>query len=301
MKDDVNDSDGPIPPEETGELNGFFICPAGTVLCPNTYIFANSGCCTPCKEICHNGRCQIIGCSPNCSGEEICVEHVCQPPSCESHSDCHANYGCYKGCVSNADCVDGKCTSGTELCETGRCLPIVNISNPCTEDTDCPGGYYCSSKYCIPSKVVGTCDADNQATCEPPHKCVTTGSVKGCCHASATEVQLVGDPNSPSIVCCETKPCHHGFCCDKDHPCTKGQCLRSPSEDVQCSTGKIYNEGQCIANCENQTMYCASPSECISDTCCAPEHICIGPFSYEFSKSCCASDQMCIEGFCVPK
>ena len=209
--------------------------------------------------------------------------------SCSSANPCPIGegLGCYRACTSNADCVDGNCNSTTELCETGRCLPIV--SKTCTENSDCPGGYYCSSNYCVPSKTIGTCDPGKEATCESPHKCVTNGFVKGCCHASATAVQLVGDPNSPSIVCCESAPCGDGFCCDKDHPCINGTCHRSVCEGVQCFNGQVCYEGQCVSpNCNNNTVYCP---KCINDQCCPSNQYC----NYPGGAFCCAAGQNCCD------
>src|SRR3990167_8274813 len=236
--------------------------------------------------------------------------------SCSSANPCPIGegLGCYRACTSNADCVEGNCNSTTELCETGRCLPIV--SKTCTENSDCPGGYYCSSNYCVPSKTIGTCDPGKEATRRSSDLCVTNGFVKGCCHASATAVQLVGDPNSPSIVCCESNPCGDGFCCDKDHPCTNDACQRSACEDIQCFGEDVCYEGQCVLpncendpshiqcgskeacyqgqclpfNCVNNTMYCSTI--CVNNSCCPESDYCGG--------QCCEYPNMCNQGVCCP-
>ena len=260
--------------------------------CSENAVCCNGLCCSE-NEKCEGGQCTSKSqCSPKCSKDESCCygtcctqSEICVNGGCQSPQSCSSptyscgkdtGLGCYRACTSNADCVDGNCNSTTELCETGRCLPI--ISTACTENSDCPGGYDCSDKNCIPSTLIYTCDPSNENTCST--QCVTNGFVKGCCSASSITVQLAGDSNSFSIVCCETDPCGEGLCCDKGHPCINGSCCNPMQAcgTTCCPTGQVCYNGSCVTvNCG--TGYCPSDyAICLFDKVCIP---CLSPYEID--------------------
>jgi hypothetical protein len=283
------------------------------------------------------GGCGLACINPH--GTTSCVDSKCQPVCDPNFGDCDNNVR--NGCETDtsktvADCggCNMPCTNqnGSTTCENGVCKPVCTPGfydcngNPrdgceadlsqvmtcggCTNDPDCPGGFYCkkdqSPFICYRKKPLGTPCTVGPAGLEG-HECQSnfcidgvccnndcTGTCKSCALATSLGLcSLVPGGQDPRNDCPDDRAsgvnaCGRDGTCDGNGACrlysSTTQCLpQSCSGGVQTNAKFCDGFGNC-ANAGPSTTLCV-PFGCVGNSCamscgggtnCAPNFTCVG-------------------------
>lgn len=194
------------------------VCESGDLCCPSNCYALRIGGDADCTPHCGNGQCEISENCDNCAKDCVCKEtQHCGPEE----------WGAFvNGCVDNAICGDGKCTTSLENCD--------NCSRDCgcDEEETCDPGHSAADSYgCyfIPEPICGdgSCDTGVGEDCYTcGMDCVCTGLTM--CDPG---------PGADAIGCVPTGAI-----------CGNGMCETSLGEHCM----------NCIADCA-----CWPPDECI--------------------------------------
>lgn len=103
---------------------------------------ASAGC-DPKTQICVNGECNSVDCSPSCGSDQACANGICTTDKCgkvlcASKQACNPESG---ECVDNA-CVELRCSQGM-VCSpnSGTCIPDPCKVVACSQGTKCKIGF----------------------------------------------------------------------------------------------------------------------------------------------------------------
>ena len=162
-------------------------------------------------------------------------------------------------CRSHADCAEGECGSGTNVCPSICALPVVTEGDDCTQ-VGCVDGLYCdyASQVCLPGTPrVGLgehCGFDPAQSgipgfvdCEADLYCTDTDLSVGIC----------ATPPTAGAPCKFADPCADGLSCigrEPDATCGEisrlgGPCVAARPDEVfteGCEGGLACVDGKCV-------------------------------------------------------
>ncbi len=235
-------------------------------------------------DACKDGLC-VQGSTQQCNDKNACTDDSCDPKlgckytpntnPCDAddnlctENDACANGTCVAGkpkaCVSDDQCLDGKCSI-----VDGKCKYPFKEGLPCSDGSPCTLGDKCSVDKCVGSAA--NCDDNNACTgdsCDPKIGCVHTNvsaanctdgnactesdqCVDGACKGTLSDAKKCDDNNVCTTDSCDVvKGCVYASAagnCDDGNPCTQSDA---------CKAGK----------CESGTNTCAcgQDSDCADD------------------------------------
>ena len=193
------------------------------------------------EETCVDGVCQAgpsVVCDDGnfCNGTEVCAAGICGPgipPNCDDNIPCTADSCTSNGCIhapNHPACPDdGFFCNGTESCD--EAVGCVSSGNPCEAGAVCDE----EDDLCRVCEVVADCDDENP--CTVGHACVNGSCTAGTpvdCSAAQTEcVAAACDPVGAVGNCDTLTPMPDGTGCDDGDDCTSGD---------ECHGGECHGE-----------------------------------------------------------
>lgn len=213
----------------------------------------------------------------NCTDPDLCTVDSCSNGVC-SHIpiDCGAGNrcfqgGCYRACVTVADCDDGvACT--TDVCTA---VPGEDICQHTTNDAACNTGLFCSAQVCdltLGCVFDHTCVSANGNPCENGAGCnEANDDCGGCLTPTATGVggrylQVVPNPaqgSTPVAVLIE------GDCDESAVSCVSKylapRCVGGTNDGLSCQS-----DANCPKLCQGGTNHgnpCATDANCPAGSC----------------------------------
>ncbi len=185
-----------------------------------------------------------------CTGEETCVEGVCQARP-------------------HVLCDDGNFCNGAEVCAAGICGPGIpptcDDSIPCTVDS-------CINNECVHAPNNQVCAEDGifcngTESCDGTVGCVSSGNP---CEASA----ICDEEDDLCRVCENSEDCDDGNSCTTGHACVEGSCVAGTPVDCsgaesECVVAACDPAGA-VGNCDTLTPMpdgtgCDDGDECTAD------------------------------------
>ncbi len=225
----------------------------------------------------------------------------CQPArSCPSGTVCDAGSGlcvpaCFEGgCAEGLTCVDGACVEAA----------CAERTEPCPEGTVCRGG-----------SCVAPCEG---VVCPEGQRCVEGACIDPCAGVTCptNQVCVARDPSAttlcgPACTCADlaSSLCGDGTACDgRDGSPSRGLCVESGCETLDCPSGTVCRAGSCVDGCEGVRCPLGQTCEagrCVPDLCaavtCPSGTVCSGG---ECVDPCtlvtCEDGMRCVRGECVP-
>jgi len=207
---------------------------------------------------------------------------------------------CKPGCVSDADCNDGKqCTEDDCDPATGWCEHSLIFLKPCDDGDVCTTDDYCDDGICFggPSMDCDDKEVCTDDSCANPLGCVYGFNTKACDDKDACTTVDKCDTGS----CVGSKPLD----CDDKNPCTsdscdaKTGCKHGVSDEIACDDGDPCTEddmcvdGKCngaeIPGCCEFDEECFDLNFCTKAECL--EHVCT--YTPLQDPGCCAEDGDC--------
>jgi C1A family cysteine protease len=223
--------------------------PSGCMRCSNSAYLLCAGemnaSCTPslnCSD--YPGNCginlfdgcdNILNCSNNCSGGEVCCSDSCQAPACSNNSECNDSDNCTTDTCNNPGSCSASCSNTQASCQDGDgCCPSGCDSG---NDNDClfiPDTFtwrdYNGSDWMSPMRY--------QAMCGSCWAFATMGVAEGKYNIQENNPALDVDLSEQYVTsdCCSAGTCNgggHSFNCDTTdescYPYIPGQDLDSLS------------------------------------------------------------------------
>jgi hypothetical protein len=269
---------------------------AKPVYCGNPSDCGPDQVCPP-SGVCADGTCTALGCIQGyvCStpdgGKAACVPS--NPAACILDSDCSA---------SGAKCLNGICTSASDLC---------------TDKTQCPGGDQDNAK-CVDGKCVKTCEPDGGKGCDHGYTC---DAALGICTVPSDGCKITDDCSDLALVCvagaCVPR-CSPGGVCSAGFVCVADGCVPDQKPEFSCSVDGTKDSCSDISICLHHSCYvsCETPNDHACDnnppdmnvckavtTASGQHHVCgsntnLGSECDPSASSGCLSAKICIDGFC---
>ena len=234
------------------------------------------------KDLCAGGQC--TGKLIDCDDQKFCTLNVCHPvkgcevinldgKDCDDENACTLKDKCGGGacqpgaakvCISEDQCVTGKCSVVTQKCAyankpTGL---ACDDGTACTEKDGCDGGVCagqvvncddgnpCTTDAC--DSKAGCGHVNSEQPCDDGTKC-TVGDKCAGGKCSAGQKVVCDDENACTADTCDassgqckyadlTTSCDDGSKCTKEDTCKAGACLGAA---VDCSDGKVCTDDTC--------------------------------------------------------
>ncbi len=213
------------------------------------------------------GTCDATSCPNGCCAGGVCVPFAQQNTnSCGNAGaacgTCASNQTCQLGACAAQACNNANCPSG--CCSNGLCVPFVQQSNSqCGSGglacSSCTGSSSCTSGVCVAPPDAGPagCDYTNCAGCcvgntcmavsaETNSQCGNNGVACGACQNASvcSNGVCVGGTTCNATNC---NGCCNGNTCVTTANQSASVCGVAASACGACSTGKICQAGQCVA------------------------------------------------------
>ena len=192
-------------------------------------------------------------CSPECTGDQECVEGQCQP---KQNQD---NKTCVPECGENEECIEGTCKP-KQTQDDKACNPACNADQECIEGT-CKPKQNQDDNVCNPE-----CDDEEECiegTCKPKQ----TQDDKACNPACNADQECIEGTCKPKD---EPKTCDPE--CKDDEECVEGTCKPKDEQKVcnpQCKDDEECIEGTCKPKNEPKVCnpQCGDEEECVEGQC----------------------------------
>mgnify|MGYP002631186260 CR=1 FL=1 len=217
-----------------------------------------------------------------CTAGEACKSDICyrgtcvatcaSPADCDAGQDCSSDDGARKICVTpkypsaiGKPCaVEDSCDPEGLKCLGGIAVAGAYCTQTCSDDTDCPARYRCSSlgdagNYCVERTFCAPCVHDGN--CAAGAACLNQGAKSYCarpCNQGSTECPgyaYCGDVGNDNWQCV-----HKAGACVGD-----GSQCSACNEDTDCVSG-----GRCLTYTMSHESFCAESCSggCPSGTSC---------------------------------
>ncbi len=215
--------------------------PAGGGSCPAAYYNVATCQAASCSgltftevKVCSSGSCPAGTTTQDCKTTNVCLVATCsdslgcQTAPAPTGTQCKAPK-CEGALLTQASsCASGSCQNGSTAACPGnlKCADTVACKTSCATDSDCVGGFYCSSGTCLLKKASG----------------------ETCSGSTATQANAQ----------CQSDYCNSNICCGGGQCCTAdSQCVESPT-DNPCTSNYCQNN-QCQKQNNSdvcQTAFC---------------------------------------------
>lgn len=271
----------------------------------------------------------------DCRGGEVCRGGECRE-ACGDDNPCDGDLavcdesaGYCVGCLDNADCPDGVCSSSTRSC----------VDAECRRDADCRGGTTCRAGACVPidpvvctggaqscsGNTVVRCNRDGtgetRETCDAGTSCLVDGGVARCAAPLCAPFSIGCATATSAFVCNDDGTEQEVLPCNSGQVCREGACVRP-----LCEPGTSACDGDTLLVCGedgltqralscDDTPACAETTQgcaCSGGACeprvCAPGSAsCVGPGRRVCSEDglslgafeACAEETTCVRGACI--
>lgn len=246
----------------------------------------------------------------DCSGNNICLDNLCQAVSCTTNLDCPPETICYPEttfcgpleCRVDQDCVDRR----NPYCVNSRCQ--TDPPPECSDRSECETGEICDDQQCEEEDPDGECSSDED--CPNPQICDPDQGEDGLCviactgHDDCEDLDDLRACDQLSGLCMPVECIENEDCEDDELQCNQGfecELMEYPCETIECPDERPHSlrtetEGMCrCVECEDDRS-CSG----INDEICTPVgHRCqFCETTAETSAGCPTEAPFFVEGCC---
>ena len=192
------------------------------------------------------------------------------------------------------------CQEGTN-CRNGTCSQSI-AGDPCSEDDDCYGLFYCSDNddKCVPYQKAGDvcygecedmydtlyCSSDTKGVCRPKHKEIGDVCDYNYERYCPSDVSYCTATSSSQTGVCKELPSKAGDSCDTNYGCNKENDLYCSKDTNKCT--QLPKDGESCYNSKCSTGY-----YCNMNTCAKKKGL-----NEECTNGACDNELVCSEGKC---
>lgn len=238
-------------------------CNGACEACAEAYTGEDNGTCAPAKDgvdphdDCEASAPETCGDDGQCNGAGECRKHGSNQP-CEAAACTGETFAPARSCDGAGSCAPSKPVD----CGAFPCTP-TGCAKPCTDDTECGTGNYCSAGTCKTQKP-------NGETCSEVNECASGICVDGvCCETACTGACMACSEVATGQRSGRCQPVQAGL--DPDNECTTEQpatCGRDGTCDGSGACRKYGTTTTCAeASCSGSTF--TPERKCSAGTCAA--------------------------------
>jgi len=201
-------------------------------------------------------------CSPNCGYGQTCTFDTDCSTSlyCGLFGTCEFQLSNGATCSRDAMCVNDNCIQN--VC--GSCTSNCGLNEPCSSDSTCNSGMWCSVGFCAYKYYGGTfCTSDNQCY---SGDCSGSNGWMTCTGSSTHGNAGIGQSCSSSYDCKVNLYCSNSVCAQQVSRGSSCQAYDACASGSWCQDYSYLEAGTCVATYPNGHN-CTDAVQCDSDYC----------------------------------